>query len=171
MTREPVPELEPAFSSPGATAVPWSDALSVLRDAEISWLSTVRPDGRPHVTPLITVWVGGAPHIVTGPQERKARNLARNPAVTLTTGTNLLGNGLDVVLEGDVERVVDHGELVRIAAAYADKYPPLFHFQPADAGLDGGDGTALVFRIVARTVFAFHRGETFGQTRYRMEEA
>jgi len=166
---EPVPEFEPAISSPGAAALPWSAALALLRDAEMSWLSTVRPDGRPHVTPLITVWVDGAPHIVTGPEERKARNLARNPPAVLATGTNILGAWLDVVLEGEVERVVDHGALERVAAAYAVRYPPLFHFQRLmRTGWWQWYGAGVPDR--ARTVFAFHRGETFGQTRYRLEE-
>jgi len=60
--------------------------------------------------------------------------------------------------------------LERVAAAYDVRYPPPFHFQTADAGLDGGSGTALVCQIVPRTVFAFHRGEMSGQTRYRLEE-
>jgi hypothetical protein len=48
--------------------------------------STVRPDGRPHVTPLIAVWHAGALWFATGPEERKARNLAENPSCVLTPG-------------------------------------------------------------------------------------
>ena len=75
------------------------------RRAELYWLSTVRPDGRPHVTPLIAAWMDGALHICTGPQERKARNLAENPHCVVTTGCNALHEGLDVVIEGDAVRV------------------------------------------------------------------
>jgi len=31
-----------------------------LEKAEVFWLSTVRPDGRPHVTPMVSVWLDGA---------------------------------------------------------------------------------------------------------------
>ena len=47
------------------------------------WLSTVRPDGRPHVTPLLGIWLDGALYFCTGPDERKAKNLARNPRCIL----------------------------------------------------------------------------------------
>jgi Pyridoxamine 5'-phosphate oxidase len=49
--REPVTDLG-AFSSDGAVAAEWAKALADLQGAEVYWLSTVRPDGRPHVTPL-----------------------------------------------------------------------------------------------------------------------
>jgi hypothetical protein len=48
----PITKLDPQYSSPGSTATPWSTAAVQLEKAEIFWLSTVRPDQRPHVTPL-----------------------------------------------------------------------------------------------------------------------
>jgi nitroimidazol reductase NimA-like FMN-containing flavoprotein (pyridoxamine 5'-phosphate oxidase superfamily) len=86
--REPQAELDSRYSSEDATAPAWSHADALLSAAELFWISTVRPGGRPHVTPLPAVWVGGALHFCTGPEERKARNLALNPHVVLTTGTN-----------------------------------------------------------------------------------
>ena len=76
---------------------------------QIYWLSTVRPDGRPHVTPIAAVWLDGALHFCTGPTERKAKNLARNRYCVVTTGTNAL-EGLDVVIEGEAVRVTDAAE-------------------------------------------------------------
>jgi hypothetical protein len=55
---DPVAELEPRFSSDDATAIPWSEAFRALGSAEIYWLTTVRPDGHPHVTPLIAFGFG-----------------------------------------------------------------------------------------------------------------
>ena len=72
---ESIGDLDTDFSSPGATATPWAEARKELEDAEIFWLSTVRPDGRPHVTPLIAIWLDESPWFVTGPGERKAANL------------------------------------------------------------------------------------------------
>src|SRR5262245_34458870 len=74
--RVPVTDLDPAYSSPGAEPTPWASARDRLAEAEVAWLSTVRPDGRPHATPLLTVWFDGALHFCTGAEERKARNLA-----------------------------------------------------------------------------------------------
>ena len=44
------------FSEPDATPTPWTAGREHVLGAETFWLSTVRPDGRPHVTPLIAVW-------------------------------------------------------------------------------------------------------------------
>jgi len=74
----PQTRLDPAYSAPNATAADWSEAEARLAEAELFWISTVRPDGRPHVTPLPTVWADGALHFCTGPEERKAKNLAGN---------------------------------------------------------------------------------------------
>ena len=75
---EPVTELS-AFSSDDAIPTEWGEGRRKLRDAEVYWLSTVRPDGRPHVTPLLGIWLNGALYFCTGPGERKAKNLAHNP--------------------------------------------------------------------------------------------
>jgi hypothetical protein len=111
------------FSDPDAAPTPWALGLEDLVAADTFWLSTVRPDGRPHVTPLIAVWHGGSMWFSTGPEERKARNLAENPACVLTTGRSDLDAGaLDVVLEGVAEQVTSDAELRPVAAAFAAKY-------------------------------------------------
>src|SRR5690242_8845060 len=106
--QEPTTTLDPRFSSPDATATPWSVAVEQLERAELFWLTTVRPDGRPHVTPLLALWLDGALYFSTGASERKARNIAHNPQCILTTGCNSLNEeGLDLVVEGDAVRVTD----------------------------------------------------------------
>ena len=50
---EPQAELDQAFSSAGVAPTPWAEARELVDRSEVFWLSTVRPDGRPHVTPLI----------------------------------------------------------------------------------------------------------------------
>src|SRR5688500_6233525 len=85
---EPVPEQDLRFGDPESPPTPWADVVGVLDNAELFWISTVRSDGRPHVTPLPAVWDDGRLHFCTGPTEQKAVNLAGNPHVALTTGTN-----------------------------------------------------------------------------------
>ncbi len=63
---EPVTTIDSRFSDPAAVATPWEQTLRVLETAELSWLSTVRADGRPHVTPLVAVWFEGAVYFSTG---------------------------------------------------------------------------------------------------------
>jgi hypothetical protein len=161
---EPIGELDTTFSSAEATATPWAAARKQLEHAEIFWLSTVRPDGRPHVTPLISLWLDEAPWFVTGPNERKALNLASDARCVLTTGSNHLHEGLDVVVEGEAVRVTDEATLARVADGFAAKYPAPFKFTVRD--FDGGGGNALVFRIEARKVFAFRHLPISSQTRW-----
>jgi nitroimidazol reductase NimA-like FMN-containing flavoprotein (pyridoxamine 5'-phosphate oxidase superfamily) len=166
MTEKEPAELEPQFSSPDATPTPWAEARGVLEQAEVYWLSTVRPDGRPHVTPLVAVWLDDALYFCTGPTERKARNLATNSHCVMTTGSNAM-EGLDVVVEGDAVRVTDEGKLERLAAGYSSKYGPPFQFTVRDGGFYGDGGEALVYEVAPRKAFGFGKGETFSQTRWR----
>src|ERR1700738_986930 len=120
--KEPVAELHEQFSSDGATVTPWADAQQHLETAEVFWLTTVRPDGRPHVTPLLAVWLDGALYFSTGPSERKAKNLAQNPYCVLTTGRNTLEAGIDLVVEGEAATVSNASELGRVVDSYESKY-------------------------------------------------
>lgn len=159
--------LDSRFSAPGATATPWEDAEQALARAELYWITTVRADGRPHVTPLIGVFQAGAMHFTTGLEEQKARNLEHNRHVALTTGTNTWARGLDVVVEGTAARVTGEGELQRLAAAFEDKYGEDWHFDVGDGVFlhSGGEGSAAVFRIEAQKVLAFAK-DPHAQTTY-----
>jgi general stress protein 26 len=163
---QPVAELSEGFSSPGATARPWAEVAEVLDRAGIFWLSTVRRDGRPHVTPLPAVWHDGALHFCTGDQEQKTRNLAAEPRCVLTTGTPELRSGLDVVVEGTAVRVTDPGRLKRLAELWRDRHDWPFEVG-ADGFSDGAGRTGLVFGVTPDKVLAFGKGEPFSQTRYR----
>ncbi|MCF3102145.1 pyridoxamine 5'-phosphate oxidase family protein [Streptomyces roseoverticillatus] len=179
--QEPQTDLDARYSSPSAAAMPWAEAVARLEKAEIFWLSTVRPDGRPHVTPLMTVWMDGALHFATGAQERKGLNLGTNPHVVLTTGANAYGEGCDLVVEGEAVRVTDEKRLGELAAAWEAKYGPSWHFDVRDGAFSTASttsapppteetaeaGRALVFRVSPRTAFGFGRDEAFSQTRWR----
>ncbi|MGH2617706.1 MAG: pyridoxamine 5'-phosphate oxidase family protein [Thermomicrobiales bacterium] len=164
-TNDPVTELDASFSSDSATATSWNEARGRLEQAEVYWLSTVRPDGRPHVTPLIAVWLDGAMHFCTGSSERKAKNLAHNAQCILTTGCNALNEGLDVVVEGDAVRVSDETRLQRLADRYAAKYD--WHLTVRDGAFHGDGGEALVYEVAPSKAFGFGKGEPYSQTRWR----
>jgi pyridoxine/pyridoxamine 5'-phosphate oxidase len=168
---EPVTELDTRYSEPGATATSWDEAREMLAAAEIFWIATVRPDGRPHVTPLLAVWLEDALHFTTGAGERKARNLKASPHTTLTTGTNALGHGLDLVVEGEALRVTDDAALTRIAEAYTVKYGANWAFTARDGELHHAEGgAALAFRVTPVTAYGFRKG-TYSQTRWRFGTA
>jgi len=162
---EPTAELNAGFSEPGATARPWSEVDEVLTVSEMFWLSTTRRDGRPHVTPLPAIWLDGALHICTGDQEQKSRNLEADPRCVLTTGTNQLHAGLDVVVEGVAIRVTDRPTLERLAALWKSKLD--WDFQVGDDGFrDGDQRTGLVFAVKPQKVLSFGKSP-YSQTRYR----
>jgi general stress protein 26 len=165
--REPVTELSP-FSSENASPTVWQRGRRELEEAELFWLSTVRPDGRPHVTPLLGVWLDGALYFCTGPDERKAKNLAQNPRCVLTTGRNDL-DGLDLVVEGHAMTVGDEVERRSVADAFEQKYGP--HFEAPEgtwAGLGDAirEGDALLYRVAPSIAFGFGKGGLYSQTRW-----
>jgi general stress protein 26 len=167
---EPVAKLDERFSDPGAEATPWATAREVLETAQVSWVTTVRADWRPHVTPLVAVWLDDAVHFTTGPGEQKAVNLAGNPHVVMTTGCNSWDQGLDVIVEGEAERVTDRTMLERLAAVWATKWDGQWQFGVVDGGFAHPDadvdGPVLVFAVKPAKVLAFGKGP-FSQTRYR----
>ena len=160
-------ELDTRYSEPEAEAVGWTEAESLLAAAELSWITTVRPDGRPHVTPLTTVLHAGTLYFCTGPDERKARNLAANPAVAMTTGNNSLHGGTDLVVEGTAERITDGALLRELAHAWLAKYGEEWRFEAmADSFKHpNGAGHAWVFAIRATQAFGFGKAP-YSQTRW-----
>jgi len=168
--REPSADLG-AFSSSGTVPTPWAQARATLRDAPLYWLSTVRSDGRPHVTPVLGIWLGSAAYFCTGPTERKTRNLTGNRHCVLTTGCNRL-DGLDVVLEGTAAPVDDHSERWAVAGAYESKYGAHLTAPGGTwAGLGNTirDGATLAYRIEPTTAFGFGKGASYSQTRWQFD--
>ena len=162
---EAMADLNEGFSEPGATAPPWPEIAAKLARAEMFWLSTVRSDGRPHVTPLPAVWDADALHFCTGDAEQKSRNLRRDARCVLTTGTNALRGGIDVVVEGVAVRVIDRDRLAALAALWKSKLD--WDFEVGDDAFRDGDGrTGLVFAVRPDKVLAFGK-DPYSQTRYR----
>ena len=163
---QPTTVVDERYGEQQAAAASWRDAEARLAAAELYWLTTIRADGRPHVTPLIAVWSDGALHIATGRSEQKARNIAGNASVAVTTGRNDLIGGTDLVIEGRAERVTDRARLQELAAAWEAKYGPAWRFEVGDGGfVQGGAPDGLVFRIEPRVAYAFGK-EPYSQTRF-----
>lgn len=164
---ESTTHFDSRFSDPAAEATPWEQARGALERAELYWLTTVRADGRPHVTPLIGVHHDGAVHFVTGTGEQKFRNLEHARKVALTTGANAWNQGLDVVVEGEAVRVTDTAKLQELADAIEAKYGEVWHFDVAGDAFGGqGEDPAHVFRIEPAKILAFAK-DPHGQTSFR----
>ncbi|GGF42354.1 hypothetical protein GCM10011519_15250 [Marmoricola endophyticus] len=159
--------LTEAFSDPGAPATPWDLTDRQLGAAELYWLSTVRADGRPHVTPLVGVWLDQTFWFTTGAEEQKSRNLAHGTAVAVTTGANRWAEGIDVVLEGRASLRRDHTELEDVAAAYRSKYAGSWPFERTGEQLTAGGGhRADLWGVEVTKVLAFAKSP-HTQTSYR----
>ena len=168
---EPEPVVEtPGLQQPSNSADTPGAGQEQLADAQLSWLTTVRPDGRPHVTPLLGVWSGGELCFCTGPTEHKAKNLSQNANCILSTGRNDLEDGLDVVAEGEAAVVTDDSELGHVAGVFETKYGSRFT-APTGTWFGLGDeirtGGAVLYRVSPSTVFGFGKGATYSQTRWR----
>jgi general stress protein 26 len=104
--------------------IAWSEVEEKLRAASNYWLTTVRPDGRPHARPVDGVWVEGALCFGGAPETRWSRNLEKNAAVSV----NLSSEAEAIILEGSAEAITDaEHPLARASAAAArEKYPQYF---------------------------------------------
>ncbi len=102
----------------GSSLIPWERVDKLLSKARNYWISTTRPDGRPHAVPVWGLWKEGAFYFGTGERSQKERNIRNNPwmVVHLESGDEV------VIIEGWVERVVDPGLFASIAQAYSAKY-------------------------------------------------
>jgi nitroimidazol reductase NimA-like FMN-containing flavoprotein (pyridoxamine 5'-phosphate oxidase superfamily) len=164
---ELVAKLDPRFSDPGVVATDWDETRQALEAAELFWISTVRADGRPHVTPVVAVWLDGAIYFSTGDTEQKAINLRGNAHVILMTGCNSWDRGLDVVVEGKAVQITDDELLKRLAQAWAAKWDGRWRFEVRDGAFHHEDGgAALVFLVTPTKVLAFAKG-AFSHTRYQ----
>jgi general stress protein 26 len=161
--------LAEVYSDPAATAVEWEVTRRALETAELFWVSTVRADGRPHVTPVVAAWAEEAIWFSTGEDEQKFANLRVNPHVVLTTGCNRWDGGLDVVLEGDAVQVTDDVVLSRVAAAFTAKWDGRWQFVARGGCFRDpeGGGAAMVFSVSPVKVFAHAKGDPFGATTHR----
>jgi hypothetical protein len=81
--------------------LPFRYAEQRLASARNYWIGTVRSDGRPPSIPVWGFWLDGCLYFGTARSSRKARNLAKNPALSMH-----LESGDDVILlEGQAVEV------------------------------------------------------------------
>lgn len=130
------------------TLLDWEPVEERLAAAKNYWLSSVRPDGRPHSVPKWGVWVKGRFYFDGSPETRHARNIARNPYVTVH-----LESGDDVVILEGTARAVEKPAAqlaARVARAYGEKYAGEGYAPAADQWNEGG-----LFEVNPRSVLAW----------------
>jgi nitroimidazol reductase NimA-like FMN-containing flavoprotein (pyridoxamine 5'-phosphate oxidase superfamily) len=166
-TSHPVAEQLPANVEHGAPT-PWLEACQRLDAGRWYWLATEHPAGRPHVRPVLAVWLEDALYFVAGAASRKARNIAQNAKCAVTVATD----DAHLVVEGRVAVVRDALELGPIADAYATKYEWRVRVQNGAFAADYGAPTAGpppydVYRLTPDLVYGFGTEESWAPTRWR----
>jgi pyridoxine/pyridoxamine 5'-phosphate oxidase len=155
----------------GDELIPWSRAVEQLEagSAQSFWLATVRPDGRPHVAAVGALWVDGKLYFTSGPQTRKSRNLAQNPACVFAV---TLPN-LDLVIEGTAARVTDEATLQLLAQRYAAQGWPA---SVSDGALtaeysapSAGPPPWFLYVLAPTTAFGVATAAPNGATRWQFE--
>jgi len=94
-----------------------------LRAEPIIWLSTARPDGRPHLVPVWFLWDGRTILIFSEPGAQKVRNLRHSQQAVLALDTADEGEDV-VIVEGDAMLIAD-GTVDSTLPAYVKKYAQL----------------------------------------------
>ena len=136
--------------------IPWSKIDHWLQAFRSIWLSTTRPDGRPHAVPVWYIWDGRSLFFISGRRLQKSKNLAGQPWIVVHAG-----DGDDVIiLEGPAEIVRDPEELNHVDAAYRAKY--------VDPG-SGAQATifepdADLYRVHVKHVMAWEYGTVANRT-------
>jgi len=125
MTQERAPGHESSLVGDQSRTTSWEMARERLANPEhqrTSWLATTRPDGRPHLMPVIAFWIDGAMHVVAGEGTRKARNIAADGRCVIATTSTTLPS-LDIVVEGRADAVTDDDAVRHIADVLSANWP------------------------------------------------
>jgi hypothetical protein len=138
-------------------------------DRHTCWLTTLNPDGSPHVTGIGALWGDGAFWFETGERTRKGRNLARDPRCALSVATH----DFDLVVEGTAGQVTDPQVVAAMAARWAAGGWPA---RVDDTGRaitaefsapSAGPPPWFVYRLSLHTATALETVEPGGATRWR----
>lgn len=133
--------------------LPWRHARERLESAQIYWVASVRPDLRPHVSPIWGVWLDDLLFFDGSPASRRGQNIAQNPAIAVSIESGGAGKNV-VFLEGRAYQVrgtdLDPALTVRLAQAYAAKYAADNYAPAADSWNNGG-----LYRVQPQIVIAW----------------
>jgi len=160
----------------GNAPLPWSRPRDILAGGvpgpEVAmYLSTVRPDGRPHTAGIGALWHDGDLYFTSNLDTRKSRNLAQNPACTIAMRLP----GIDVVFEGEAARMTDPATLETVAARYREGgWPAEVAGDALTAPFSApsaGPPPWYLYRLTFDTVFGVATEEPHGATRWRFASA
>jgi hypothetical protein len=152
------PDRERSLTGEDSETSSWASVLERLENPEsprTCWLATTRPDGAPHLAPVIGFWIDGAMHVLAGESTRKARNMAADGRCVIGMTSTTLPS-IDIVVEGVAAAVMDEADVRRVAELLGANNWPL---EVQGTRLSGphaptaGPPPYTIYRIVPKTVF------------------
>jgi hypothetical protein len=150
--------------------IDWDEARQLFAAERSYWVATTSGDGRPHVRPVLAVWVDERIYSTTSPAARKGRNLTSRPSAALTARAPTM----DIVIEGRIAWIDDPHRLRRIGAAYQDKYAwPVTvagnAFTAPYGAPTAGHPPYRVYELIPTVAYAFGTGSNLGErsTKFR----
>ena len=155
----------------GFPALPWSRPREALTAGSPSpnatfFLGTVGPGGKPHAAGVGALWHDGDLYFTSGPGMRKARDLAADPACTISVRLE----GIDLVLEGSAARVTDRPTLELMAGKYRDGGWPAEvaddAFTAPFSAPSAGPPPWHLYRFTPRVATGVATAEPYGATRW-----
>jgi PPOX class probable F420-dependent enzyme len=104
------------------------DVLTFLADRHLATLTTLRPDGSPHVVPVGFTFdpASGLARVISSEGSRKVRNVLAAPGSRAVTCQ--IDGGRWLAVEGTAEVTDDPERVATAVAAYAERYR-----QPSDS--------------------------------------
>ncbi|HEV8559304.1 MAG TPA: pyridoxamine 5'-phosphate oxidase family protein [Actinophytocola sp.] len=157
----------------GNAPLEWSRASELLAaqapTANVTFfLGTCGSSGKPHAAGIGAAWLDGGLYFVSGPGTRKSRDLAENPACSISVRLS----GMDIVFEGEARRVTDPDTLARLAAWYRDEggWPAEVEgsaFTAPYSAPSAGPPPWHLYRVQLHTAVGLATAEPHGATRWR----
>jgi uncharacterized pyridoxamine 5'-phosphate oxidase family protein len=145
------PDFPKGYVDNPTASVSWEYVIKRLSESKNYWLSSVRPDGRPHVIPRWAVYVDGKIYYDGSPETRHAQNIVQNPQVSLH-----LESGDQVIIAEGLSKAAGKPkpELARqIAKAYCAKYEQFDYAPKPDQWDAGGLYEFTPHKVLAWTQF------------------
>lgn len=165
----------------GSPPIPWSRASDLLEGVTGSlqdkdhapithWLSTMSPNGTPHVAGVGAVWVDHTFYFTSGDRTRKSRNLASNPRCAISVALS----GLDLIVNGTAAKVTDETTLERLARLYAAQGWPASvkdgAFVAEFSAPSAGPPPWALYVMTPSTGFGVATAEPWGASRWQLAD-
>lgn len=135
-----------------------------------TWLTSINPDGSPHVNALGAIWVDGTYWFATSRKSRKARNVEREPRCAVAVSLY----EFDLVLEGRAALVTNPAVVARLARWWAGEEGWPCEVDESGTALtapysaqSAGPPPWHVYRLDFGSAHAVQTVEPYGATRWR----